>query len=48
MNSKLQNAPQNKNKKGILIIEGFLIFSPLMRKQKDEIEYLNNIYIRYI
>ena len=41
MNSKLKNDPQNKNKKGILIIEGFLIFSPLMRKQKDEIEYLN-------
>ena len=38
MNSKLQNNPENKNKKGILILEGFLIFSPLMRKQKDEIE----------
>ena len=47
MNSKLQNNPENKNKKGILILEGFLIFSPLMRKQKDEIEYLNifNVFI---
>ena len=41
MNSKLQNNPQNKNKKGILILEGFLIFSPLLRKKNDEIEYLN-------
>ena len=41
MNSKLQNAPQNKNKKGILILEGFLIFSPLLRKKNIEIEYLN-------
>ena len=41
MNSKLQNDPQNKNKKGILILEGFLIFSPLLRKKNDEIEYLN-------
>ena len=41
MNSKLKNDPQYKNKKGILIIEGFLIFSPLLRKKNDEIEYLN-------
>ena len=41
MNKKLQSTPQNKNKKGILILEGFLIFSPLMKKQKDVIEYLN-------
>jgi len=37
MNSKLQN----RNKKGILILEGFLIFSPVMRRKTDEIEYLN-------
>ena len=46
MNSKLQNNPQNKNKKGILILEGLLIFSPLLRKKNDEIEYLNNINIK--
>ena len=41
MNSKLQKDNQNRNKKGILILEGFLIFSPVMRRPTDENEYLN-------
>ena len=41
MNSKLQRDNQNRNKKGILILEGFLIFSPVMRIPTDENEYLN-------
>ena len=41
MNSKLQRDNQNRNKKGILILEGFLLFSPIMRRSTDENEYLN-------
>ena len=41
LNSKLKSDFNNKNKKGILIIEGFLIFSPLMYRKSDENEYLN-------
>ena len=41
MNSKIQREPKYKNKKGILFIEGFLLFSPLMSKKTDESEYLN-------
>ena len=41
MNSKILNEPKYKNKKGILFIEGFLVFSPLMYKKSDEEEYLN-------
>ena len=41
MNSKLQRDNQNRNKKGILILEGFLIFSPVMRRPTVENEYLN-------
>ena len=41
INSKLQSSPQNKNKKATLILEGFLIFSPIMRKKQDEYDYLN-------
>jgi uridine kinase len=41
MNSKLQRDNQNRNKKGILVLEGFLIFSPVMRRPTDENEYLN-------
>ena len=41
MNSILQRDNQNRNKKGILILEGFLIFSPVMRRPTVENEYLN-------
>ena len=41
MNSKIQRDAKYKNKKGILFIEGFLIFSPLMRNKSDENDYLN-------
>ena len=35
MNSKIKRDDKYKNKKGILFIEGFLIFSPLMRNKSD-------------
>ena len=41
MNSKIKRDSKYRNKKGILFLEGFLIFSPLMDKKSDENEYLN-------
>ena len=40
MNNKLKNS-SNINKKGILFIEGFLLFSPEMSNSSDNINYLN-------
>lgn len=40
MNSKIKNS-QNFNKKGILFIEGFLLFSPLLSNNMEENIYLN-------
>ena len=40
MNNKLKNG-SNINKKGILFIEGFLLFSPLLSNSSDDINYLN-------
>ena len=40
MNTKIKNS-LNSNKKGILFIEGFLLFSPLLSNNFDENNYLN-------
>ena len=45
MNSILENNPANKGKKGILFIEGFLIFSPVKSKFLNENDYFNLIDI---
>ena len=39
LNKKIKNSA-SLNKKGILFIEGFLLFSPLMSNKKNEINYL--------
>ena len=41
MNLKIQRDAKHKNRKGILILEGFLIFSPLISIQAYNNEYLN-------
>ena len=46
INFKIKTS-QNKNKKGILFIEGFLLFTPLMSNDYDNDDYLN-IFDYYI
>lgn len=40
INDKIRNS-STPNKKGILFIEGFLLYSPLMADKNDEFNYLN-------
>ena len=40
INTKIKNS-SNINQKGILFVEGFLLFSPLMLNTSNEIKYLN-------
>ena len=47
INTIIRNTPNNTNKKGILFIEGFVLFSPLMYNTSNEIKYLN-IFDYYI
>ena len=41
INTKIKNIPNNSNKKGILFVEGFVLFTPLMSNSSNNNKYLN-------